>query len=464
MSLPPRCIVVSVLEPDLERTLARARTIPRRLELVVELRGDHLTEEELGRAIVELDRPTIVTLRRPADGGTCELDEAERGRRLSRALDISPKVVVDVEHDGPHSKLGDPERRILSIHLPGPEIDRIDEMRANDAARLKIVTVPERLIDLAPLKQLCDARTTAFGMGRIGKASRILAPSWGGWGTYGAPDAQSAAAPGQLPWQDLLELWNVLSIGPMTRRFALIGGALELSPSAAMHAAAYRAHELDAVYLPIDADDLDDVRRAFAPDGPIAVEAFGVTMPFKREAAEACVERDAVAVNTVRCGPDGWLGTNTDAVAAIAAIDERVAEPTRVAILGNGGTALAVEAALRQRGDEVIVLARRPTGDQQPWERCPTIDAEVWVHATPLGREGELPFEPAAVGAKLVLDFVYARQPTPLARACAEAGIPCADGQELLVRQGVEQFRVMTGRQLPAETMRVACRSWLAAR
>jgi shikimate 5-dehydrogenase len=81
------------------------------------------------------------------------------------------------------------------------------------------------------------------------------------------------------------------------------------------------------------------------------------------------------------------------------------------------------------------------------------------VNATALGRE---PGEPGPVAASalapgaVVVDLVYGRQPTVLAREARERGLTVVDGLDVLLAQAVPQFALLTGSRLPLEVGRRA--------
>jgi shikimate dehydrogenase len=77
------------------------------------------------------------------------------------------------------------------------------------------------------------------------------------------------------------------------------------------------------------------------------------------------------------------------------------------------------------------------------------------VHATSLGAaDGDgLPFSLDGAGPELLLlDLVYRHDdPTPLVAEARRRGALAVDGREVLLYQGVEQFRLMTGHELSLE-------------
>jgi shikimate 5-dehydrogenase len=56
----------------------------------------------------------------------------------------------------------------------------------------------------------------------------------------------------------------------------------------------------------------------------------------------------------------------------------------------------------------------------------------------------------------VVVDLVYGEAETPLLAAVRAAGRRAVDGREVLLYQALEQFRLMTGRQLPVPLAREA--------
>jgi shikimate 5-dehydrogenase len=80
-------------------------------------------------------------------------------------------------------------------------------------------------------------------------------------------------------------------------------------------------------------------------------------------------------------------------------------------------------------------------------------DHELLVHATPLGRsaDDEPPFDVGRLPAgAAVVDMVYGGEPTPLIEAARRRGLLAVDGRAVLLHQALDQFRLMTGRELPA--------------
>jgi shikimate dehydrogenase len=129
-----------------------------------------------------------------------------------------------------------------------------------------------------------------------------------------------------------------------------------------MHGAAYAALGFDAVYLAFDvppAGLADAMRGARA----LAMRQLAISLPHKQAVMEHVDEveetaRRIGAVNTVTRAGDALVGSNTDWLGAVRALESELPlEGARAVVLGAGGTARAVVFALER--------ARRPS-DRSP--------------------------------------------------------------------------------------------------
>jgi shikimate 5-dehydrogenase len=79
------------------------------------------------------------------------------------------------------------------------------------------------------------------------------------------------------------------------------------------------------------------------------------------------------------------------------------------------------------------------------------LEADVVINATSLGmypRDGESPIPKKLLKEEMmVMDIVYEPLETKLLREAKERGCPTINGLEMLVRQGVAQFEIWTGRK-----------------
>lgn len=220
---------------------------------------------------------------------------------------------------------------------------------------------------------------------------------------------------------------------------------------------------------------LDFVYKAFAPvdiEAAVAgirglgIRGAGVSMPFK-EAVLPLVDvlhdsaRAIESVNTI-VNDDGVLHAyNTDYQAVTDLLAAHDVDPgTPVSVVGSGGMAKAVTAALRHSGftDGTVVARNKETGRPlarkygyrwQPEQH----DARprVIVNATPVGMAGgpeadELPLPREVVEAAVtVFDVVAVPPETPLVKFAREREIPVITGDEVIALQAALQFELYTG-------------------
>ncbi len=490
MAIDP-VVVCSVMEATAAETLRAVSRAPGAAALV-EIRADLLRPEELREAVLRSDRPLIVTIRPCTRGGRFAGDEEERRASLLDVLEMGG-AFVDVEWESPLADLAEGPfagRVILSHHGGGCRIEELtriyESMRASRAARLKIVPEAGSVLEAIAVRQILrravgEGRAlSCFASGRLGAVSRLLAPAWGSWATYGSLSKGRETASGQFNAADMIEVYAVLEIGRATRRFALIGSDVFGSPSPAMHRAGYRARGIDACYLPIELDSVDDLLPVLSGADGLGIDGLAVTMPFKQEVARHCRAGETLvelagAVNTVRVESEGLIGYNTDGVAAVALIGERIEiADAVVALIGAGGTARAIAAALQRAGAEVTLFnrdarrAERVAGELgirwRALDGLATLDWSVLVNATPLGGAGEVvPGSEAGCG-RLVLDVVYAATPTPLIVSARRRNVVAIDGFQLLVAQAALQFERLTGCSVDPRRMAAAGMQWIERR
>ena len=147
------------------------------------------------------------------------------------------------------------------------------------------------------------------------------------------------------------------------------------------------------------------------------------------------------AANTLLPGPDGWIADNTDVAGIVAALAEHAVAPSSVTVLGAGGTAQAVLAALlgsastsapcssaTRRADGAAAATADRVGIAvdvgRARRRAPPRWAPTWSISTlPAGAADRSRGRPWPPG-QAVLDVVYDPWPTPLAAAAAAAGAP----------------------------------------
>jgi shikimate dehydrogenase len=221
-----------------------------------------------------------------------------------------------------------------------------------------------------------------------------------------------------------------------------------------MQNAAFAARGLDWAYVAVDVapEDVVDAVRGLRAAG---FAGANVTMPHKAAAAALCDELDelsraAGAANTLVFRDGRTSGFNTDGPAVVSAVR---AAGERALVLGRGGAARVVAAALERAGAEVR-LAVRGDADWPP----DGAGATILVNATPV--RDELLVEPRRDQQVVDLAYRAGEGDTALVVAARAAGCETVvDGAEILVRQGAMSFELWTGVPAPIEVMRAAVRA-----
>jgi len=281
-----------------------------------------------------------------------------------------------------------------------------------------------------------------------------------------------------------------MKIDGSTSVTAVLGHPIEHSLSPTMHNAAFRALDMNWVYV---ACDVVPERLVDALHGAqaLGLRGLNVTVSLKEIAARAV---DGLAesaarlgsVNTIEMTEDGLVGHSTDGTGFIRSVEEDLGmslDGRRVVVVGAGGAAAAIlHAALDagagsvtvanrtfERGVRLCETAAETAGTSLPVRAIPLKDLETWqdevdlvVNATSLGWR---PDDPVPVPAGFlregmsVLDTCYSPGGTPLLEEARRHGLPCADGLGMLVHQGAASFEIWTGREAPVEMMKEALRA-----
>ena len=244
-------------------------------------------------------------------------------------------------------------------------------------------------------------------------------------------------------------------------RLVLLGQPVAHSLSPTFQNAALEAAAIPLLYEALDVapGDLKAMMGLLAD----ARAAGNVTLPHKESVFAWCTRRTALAervgaVNTFWTEDDGVVGDNTDVGGFSVAVERLLGRPLeglRVGMLGAGGAAAAVCAAVEQWTDsQVVVHARTRDRAESLAARfagtTTVVDSEMHtvrgvhllVNATPLGLDGALmPISPGSIPeGTAVLDLTYRRGRTPFVKACRARGLRADDGLPMLVEQGALSF------------------------
>ena len=263
----------------------------------------------------------------------------------------------------------------------------------------------------------------------------------------------------------------------------VIGSPVEHSLSPVIHNAAFAALGLEWTYFAVAVPD-GRAGDAVAAMRTLRLGGMSVTMPHKTAVAAIVdtitprAERLG-AVNCLSWRGAGIEGDSTDGPGFLDSL--RVdhgwePEGRRALVVGAGGAARAVVAALAEAGAAEVAVANRDEGRAARAAaladgrgRVATVDeaadADLVVNATPVGM-GDDPTSPVPadrLGAgQVVADLVYDPIETPLLAAARARGAMPVNGVGMLVHQAAHAFRAWTGEDPPVEVMSAAAVAALA--
>ncbi|HEY3265900.1 MAG TPA: shikimate dehydrogenase [Armatimonadota bacterium] len=276
-----------------------------------------------------------------------------------------------------------------------------------------------------------------------------------------------------------------------TALYGVTGYPVTHSISPAMHNAAFAALGLDAVYVPfpIAPEDLEQAVRGLFAAG---LKGLNVTVPHKEAMLTIVDDLSPVAagvgaVNTVWMERGVLKGDNTDVAGILrgCARDGVRLDGLNV-ILGAGGAARAAVQAVMLEGGRAILLNRTveraealALATNTMWEddrveahalyeadaRIVMEHANALLNCTSVGlKDPEATPFPWAAHIRpecYVFDTIYAPPQTRLLREAEQRGCRTRNGLAMLVEQGVESFRIWTGREPRADIMEAAALSAL---
>lgn len=417
---------------------------------MVELRADLLTPSERRRVGTFPSRlppgvPAILTFRRRSDGGAFDGGEAERKAFFSRSL--AGFAYVDFEDDFRVPSLERLARRegvriVRSRHsFDGPVArfaSTVRKMAGKSGEIVKIAFCPRTMSDVSRMFReaglLSDVPHVICAMGARGFVSRALAARSGSLWTYASTGALSEL--GHVTPEVLVRTYRQRVVTGRARLYGVTGWPLKATRSPELNNAAWANEDEDALMVPFPSANAREALR-FMKD--MGMDGLAVTIPHKRaimpllDAVDSSA-RAIGAVNTVRRSGNRYIGYNTDVTGFAEALTDflaragRTRRGLRAAVLGDGGAAQAVKAALGRMKIGYTVFHRQ----------TPPPGYGLIVNATPVDPIPDYVFD----GRELVYDLGYVPDVTPLMARAAAAGCQVENGFSMLQAQAREQRRI----------------------
>ena len=375
------------------------------------------------------------------------------------------------------------EQRIVSWQGEASDVARlqrkVEEISAVPARFYRIIntanSISEEFLPLSLLKSLDRTDVIAYANGALGFWSRLVALQ------LGAPAICGLVSPG-LPSEPtvakLIDDYGLPEVRPVREMFAIIGNPIFHSLSPRLHNASYRAMHYPALFLPLLVDSFSEFWREFVQSKKL--DAFGfpingmtVASPHKEEAFltaknVSSMVHQTQAANILIRNNGWWTADTTDPDVVYAASDRHdvSVREKRAAVIGCGGAGRAIAAALAESGAGVTLINRGAERGERaasllglPYVPLLDFDAEgydIVVNATPVGRDtDEVPFKLERLNDDaVVIDLVYGSRPTPLVNNTLARRQVAIDGRDVLLTQVRNQFRLMTGKEMPSITIK----------
>ena len=279
-----------------------------------------------------------------------------------------------------------------------------------------------------------------------------------------------------------------MNITTKTKILGIFGCPISHSISPAMHNAIIKALGLDMIYMPFE------IKPSNLRDAVNGIKGFGmlgvnITIPHKEAVMKLLDDiseeaRLIGAVNTIVNKDGRLIGYNTDGYGYVASIKEDCdfnPKNKRVIILGAGGAARGISAALAKSGAKKIIIANRTLSRADnliktfkrkfPDTKFEAIgleedilmtyfqDINLLVNTTSVGMEKneilEIPLE-ALPKTAIVSDIVYNPLQTLLLKKADKLGLTAYGGLSMLIHQGAKSFKLWTGIDAPVNVMRKA--------
>ena len=366
------------------------------------------------------------------------LKKSERTKAKNFAALLPKGVPVIYTKDIDHTVLSD-GRLINPVHdFEKPVRNLAAKCRAlsgKSGAIAKVAFQPKSMADVSRLfaeteRLGDDVPHVTLAMGAQGLATRVLAARTRSLWTYCSVGGLESI--GHISPEELVRTYRFRSITRDATLFGVTGWPLEKTRSPELHNAAFADEDVDAVMVPFPAKT---AREALDFMKAMGMKGLAVTIPHKKAILPLLDRVDPLAkrlgaVNTVSLENGKYVGYNTDVAGFAEAIAAFAGDlrGRRVAVLGDGGAAQAVKAALKRLGARFEVFHRR----------TPPPGFDVIVNATPVDPIPDYAF----AGTELVYDLGYVPDETPFMARAAASGCRVENGLGMLRAQAREQRRI----------------------
>jgi len=282
-------------------------------------------------------------------------------------------------------------------------------------------------------------------------------------------------------------------ISGTTTMYGLIGSPVSHSGSPAMYNYSFQKLGIDSVYLAWEIKE-GQVAEFIESAKLLNIKGFNITMPCKMETAGLVDELSPAAqiigaVNTVVIEDGKLTGHITDGKGFVLNLEDNGVsiKDKKIVLMGGGGagTAIFVQAAL-DGAKEILVFNRKTSANFEKLEKiaqrlsqmvpeckveiCDLEDelllydtikkSDILINATNVGmspKTDESLIRDMSVYHKnlVVAEIIYNPKETKMMADARKAGVKqVVGGKGMLLWQGVEAFRLYTGKEMPVEEVK----------
>jgi shikimate dehydrogenase len=265
-----------------------------------------------------------------------------------------------------------------------------------------------------------------------------------------------------------------MKITAQTKICMVIGDPVGHSLSPKMHNAGYEALGIDDQFVYIAClVKVKDIENFVKGVRAMKIRGVSCTIPHKMAVIPYHDEIDEVAkkigsVNTIVNDNGRLIGYNTDWLGILTPLEKITKlNGKTVAIIGAGGAARAVSYAVTSTGAKLRIYNRTIEKAKELAEEFGGVtfnldeleniaNADIIINTTSVGlinkNETILPKKLISKN-QIIFDAVYGDE-TQLLKDSKEKGARTIAGIEMLLHQGVEQFKLYTGHAAPIDVMR----------
>lgn len=268
----------------------------------------------------------------------------------------------------------------------------------------------------------------------------------------------------------------------MRYAFGLIGYPITHSLSPWIHGEFLKRTNLQGTYDIFEIDVNDSFKEEMMKLRDKSLDGFNVTVPYKEKIMPFLDEIDEQAkeigaVNTVWCKDGKWTGYNTDGIGYVRSLESKYPIvqgnlDARILLLGAGGAAKGIYAALKASGRQNITIANRSIEKAVQLTGLPEKSMHL-QEAEKLAHTFDLIIQTSSVGMKpnvnqavinlthvkkdaIVSDIVYQPLKTKLLQTAENLGAHIHFGHTMLLYQAQYAFEIWTNEQPNMDQLDIA--------